>query len=108
MDDPGSGPWIISALLILFAAYIAVVETSLAAASRVRMKTLADRGNPNAKKVLWALDHFDRTISTILICTNIAHLGAASLITLAVTRQWGLSAVTVSTVVTTLVVFFIY
>ncbi len=107
MDDPGSGPWIISALLILFAAYIAVAETSLAATSRVRMKTLADRGNTNAKKVLWALDHFDRTISTILICTNIAHLGAASLITLAVTRKWGLSAVTLSTFVTTLVVFFV-
>ncbi len=109
MDEPGPGPgpWISSALLILFAAYIAVTETSLAAASRVRMKTLAERGDNNAKKVLEALDHFDRTISTILICTNIAHLGAASLITLAVTRMWGLSAVTLSTFVTTLVVFFV-
>ena len=107
MDEPGPGPWIIAALLILFAAYIAVTETSLASASRIRMKTLADRGNENAKKVLWALDHFDRTISTILICTNIAHLGAASLITLAVTRRWGVSAVTLSTFLTTLVVFFV-
>ena len=107
MDDPGPWPWIIAGLLILFAAYIAVAETSLASASRVRMKTLADRGNGNARKVLRALDHFDRTISTILICTNIAHLGAASLITLAVTRKWGVSAVTLSTFVTTMVVFFV-
>ena len=109
MDDPGPSfwPWIISALLILFAAFIAVAETSLAAASRVRMKTLADRGNDRAGRVLEALDHFDRTISTILICTNIAHLGAASLITLAVTRLWGVSAVTLSTFITTLVVFFV-
>ncbi len=104
---PGPGPWIISILFIIFAAYIAVTETSLAAASKVRMKTLAEKGNKSAGKVLEALEHFDRTISTILICTNIAHLGAASLITLAVTRMWGLSAVTLSTFVTTLVVFFV-
>ena len=109
MDDPGPSysSWIIAGLLILFAAFIAVTETSLAAASRVRMKTLADKGNENAKKVIWTLDHFDRAISTILICTNIAHLGAASLITLAVTRIWGVSAVTLSTFITTLVVFFV-
>ncbi len=104
---PGPGPWILSLCFIFFAAYIAVAETSLAAASKVKMKTLAEKGNKNAKKVLGALDHFNRTISTILICTNIAHLGAASLITVAVTRIWGLSAVTLSTFVTTLVVFFI-
>ena len=107
MDEGGPGPWIISALLILFAAYAAVAETSLASVSRIRMKTLAERGNKSAGQVLSALDHFDRTISTLLICTNIAHLGAASLITLAVTRIWGLSAVTLSTFVTTLVVFFV-
>ena len=109
MDDgsPSPLPWILSILLILFAAYIAVAETSLASASRVRMKTLADKGNRNAQMVLAALDRFDRTISTILICTNIAHLGTASLITLAVTRIWGVSAVTLSTFATTLVVFFV-
>ena len=107
MDEGGPGPWIISALLILFAAYAAVAETSLASVSRIRMKTLSERGSKSAGQVLDALDHFDRTISTLLICTNIAHLGAASLITLAVTRIWGLSAVTLSTFGTTLVVFFV-
>ena len=106
MDD-GPYPWLISALLILFAAYIAIAETSLASVSRVRMRTLSERGNRKAGRVLAALDHFDRTISTILICTNIAHLGAASLITLAVTRCWGVSAVTLSTFATALVVFFV-
>ena len=107
MDAGGPGPWICAVLLVLFAAFIAVAETSLASASRIRMRTLAERGNKRAERVLTALDHFDRTISTILICTNIAHLGAASLITLAVTRLWGLSAVTLSTFVVTLVVFFV-
>ncbi len=52
------------------------------------------------------LDHFDRAISTLLIGTNIAHLAAASLVTVAVTRRWGLNAVSVSTIITTIVVFF--
>ena len=71
------------------------------------MKLLADHGSRRAAKVLDALDHFDRTISTILICTNIAHLGAASVVTVAVTRRWGLSAVAVSTFITSMVVFFV-
>ena len=71
------------------------------------MKMLAEHGSRRAAKVLDALEHFDRTISTILICTNIAHLGAASVVTVAVTRRWGLSAVAVSTFITSMVVFFV-
>ncbi|HAS21405.1 MAG TPA: hypothetical protein DCR16_06725 [Lachnospiraceae bacterium] len=107
MDEGGLTPWIITILLILFADYIAVAETALSSVSRVRMKLLADHGNRRAAKVLDALEHFDRTISTILICTNIAHLGAASVVTVAVTRRWGLSAVAVSTFITSIVVFFV-
>lgn len=107
MDEGGLTPWIITILLILFADYIAVAETALSSVSRVRMKLLADHGSRRAAKVLDALEHFDRTISTILICTNIAHLGAASVVTVAVTRRWGLSAVAVSTFITSMVVFFV-
>ena len=87
MDEGGLTPWLISALLILFADYIAVCETALASASKVKMKTLAEHGNKKAVKVLDALDHFDRTISAILILTNIAHLATASLVTVAVTSS---------------------
>ena len=107
MDEGGLTPWIITILLILFADYIAVAETALSSVSRVRMKMLAEHGSRRAAKVLDALEHFDRTISTILICTNIAHLGAASVVTVAVTRRWGLSAVAVSTFITSMVVFFV-
>ncbi len=107
MDDGGSiAPWLISVLLILFADFIAISETSLSSVSKVRIKTLADRGNSRAQTVLGLLENFDRTISTILICTNIAHMAIASIVTVAVTRQWGLSAVSISTIITSLVVFF--
>ena len=70
------------------------------------MKTMAEKGDGRAKKALHVLDHFDTAITTILICTNIVHIAAASVVTVNVTRIWGISAVTISTIITTLAVFF--
>ena len=52
------------------------------------------------------LDHFDQAITTLLIGTNILHLTIATLVTVAVQRQWGMWAVTAGTLITTVVVFF--
>lgn len=78
----------------------------MASASRSRIKASAERGDFRAKKTLYVLDNFDLAISTLLICTNIVHIAAASIVTLAVTRKWGVSAVSISTIITTIVVFF--
>ena len=93
-------------ILLFLAAYFAVCETAFASVSRVRLKLSLDRGDRRAKKAVWILEHFDKAITTILIGTNIVHLAAASYVTVLVTRRWGLGAVTVSTVVTTIAVFF--
>ena len=106
MDDGSRLPWIIAALLLVCAAFFAVTETSMASASRSRIKASAERGEFRAKKTLYVLDNFDLAISTLLICTNIVHIAAASIVTLAVTKKWGVSAVSISTIITTIVVFF--
>ena len=106
MDDGSRLPWIIAALLLVCAAFFAVTETSMASASRSRIKASAERGDFRAKKTLYVLDNFDLAISTLLICTNIVHIAAASIVTLAVTKKWGVSAVSLSTIITTVVVFF--
>ena len=106
MDDGSRLPWIIAIALLVCAAYFGVAETAFASASRNKIKTAADRGDPRARKALDVLDDFDRAVTTILIGTNIVHIAIASLVTVAVTRRWGLSAVSVSTILTTLVVFF--
>lgn len=106
MDDGSRLPWIIAALLLVCAAFFAVTETSMASASRSRIKASAERGDFRAKKTLYELDNFDLAISTLLICTNIVHIAAASIVTLAVTKKWGVSAVSISTIITTIVVFF--
>ncbi len=100
-------PWIIVVLLLLAAAFLAVTETAMASVKASRIRARADRGDDRAKKVIKVLDEFDRAITTILILTNIVHLSAAGIVTVQVTEIWGLGAVTVSTVISTLVVFFV-
>lgn len=110
MDDgsrlPQIMPWLGSILLLLVAMYFAVTETSIASASRSKIKAAAEHGDAKAKKVQYVIENFDLAITTILIGTNIVHISIATIITVAVTRLWGLSAVTVSTIITTILVFF--
>ena len=106
MDEGSRLSLIIVIVLLLCAAFFAVAETAFAAVSRVKIKTAADRGDPRAKKALFVLDNFDRAITSILICVNIIHISAASIVTVTVTRLWGLDAVAIGTVVTTLAIFF--
>lgn len=106
MDDGSRLPWIFAIILLFFAAFFAVAETAFASASRSKIKIAADRGEISAKRALKILDNFDLTISTLLICTNIVHIATASIVTVAVTKKWGLSAVSLSTILTTIVVFY--
>ena len=93
-------------MLLFCAAFFAVAETAYASCPKSRVKAAAERGDARAKTALLILDDFDKAISTLLICTNIVHIATASIVTVAVTKLWGLSAVSISTIVTTIVVFF--
>ena len=108
MDDASRLSLTIVVLLLLCAAYFAVAETAFASVSRVKIRIRAERGEPKAVKAMQVLDNFDLAITSILICTNIVHISAASIVTLAVTRMFPdvPGAVTASTFVMTIVVFF--
>ena len=106
MDDGSKPPLLWVIFLLLGAAYCAITETALSSASRNKIKVASDHGNPRAKTVLSIMDNFDKAITTLLICTNIFHIANASIVTVYVTRRWGLSAVTISTIITTIAVFF--
>ena len=108
MDEGSKLPFIIAVvILLLLAMYCAVCETAFSACSRNRIKNLAERGDPHAKRAMYVLENFDKAISTILICTNIVHISTASVVTVFVTRFFGMSFVALSTVITTITVFFI-
>ena len=106
MDDGSQWTWLIVILLLIAAMFFAITETAFASVSRVRLKTDAERGDRRAERALFVTEHFDRAITTLLICTNIVHLATASIVTVYVSKRWGISAVSISTLVTTLVVFF--
>ena len=105
MDD-GSLSWIIIGVLYLFMAYFAIAETAFASVNKIKIRTALERGDSRAEKALLILDDFDRAVTTVLIGTNITHLAVASIVTVIVTRQFGLTAVAVGTIITTLAVFF--
>ncbi len=107
MDDGTRITWIFTVILLVGAAmFFAMAETAFSSVSRTRLKALAEKGRTDAEKALLVTDDFENAITTILICTNIVHIAAASVVTVNVTKYWGVSAVTVSTIITTLVVFF--
>ncbi len=93
-------------LFLILSAYFAASETAFAAVSKVRLRTLADKGNKRAKTALWISDRFDKTLSTILIGNNVFHAAGASLTTVLVVGFFGdESYVFYGTIITSLIVY---
>lgn len=102
--------WWLYTLLLFFVAlggFFAAAEISLASVNQARIKIRADKGDKRASKTLYLLHHFDGALSTILIGNNIAHVFTASFAALLVSKLWGSGALIYSTIVITIIVFFI-
>jgi len=98
-----------SCLLFLFflfcSGYCACAETAYTAVSRVRLRTLAEKGNARAKRALWICDRYDKTLTTILIGNNVFHASCASLSALLVMRAFSSEYVVYGTLLTTVIVY---
>ena len=101
--DPSS--CILYIFFLLCSGYCACSETAYTAVSKVRLRTMADKGNKRAKKALWICSRFDKTLTTILIGNNMFHAGCASLSALLVLRQFDEEYVVYGTLITTLIVY---
>ena len=106
MDDGSRLSWIIIFVLYLFMAYFAIAETAFASVSKIKIRAAMERDDSRAEKAMRVLEDFDRAVTTVLIGTNITHLAVASIVTVIVTREFGLSFVALGTILTTLAVFF--
>ena len=91
--------------LLMGASLCAASETAYTSANRIRLMSLADDGDRQAKRALRVINNFDKALTTLLILNNITHIATASIATIMVTKLWGAGAVPVSTIVTTIVVF---
>ena len=107
MDDPGSTiiSIVLYCLLIVASAYFSGTEISLASVNRIHMMSLADEGNKRASRVLRILDNFDEALTVILIGNNLVNIGCATISVVLATKIWGTTAVSLATVITTLVLF---
>ena len=93
-------------VLLCFSGFFSASETAFNSANRVRLKSLAQDKNKQAKKVLKLLDNYPRFLSTVLVGNNIVNITLSSVATLFFIDLIKNSSVAtvVSTVVTTVVV----
>jgi len=111
MDDVSTlldtGFWIsagsILALLVL-SAFFSGSETALTAASRGKLRSKADKGDPGAQRALDITEDNERLIGSVLLGNNLVNILAASLATALFTRLFGDSGVVLATLVMTLLV----
>ena len=100
--------WVMSAVilaLVLCSSFFSSTETAYSAASKARLKNLADNGNKKAIKALFILEHYDKALSTILVGNNIVNILSSALATLLFVSFLGDALGTlISTIVITVVV----
>ena len=98
---------VIIVFCVIMSAYFSATETAFSTFNKVRIKTMAEKGNKRAALVLKLEDNYDALISTILIGNNIVNILSASLATLFFTGLLTTNpdlAATVSTITLTIVV----
>ena len=70
MDDPIS--WLLIGICIIVSFFSSTCETAIGLVNRFKLQVKADDGSKTAKILLRICDHYDRSISTVLITHNVA------------------------------------
>lgn len=94
---------IILLILIFLSAFFSSAETALTTANLIRMRGLAEEGNPKAIRLLKIHEDSPKMLSAILIGNNIVNLTAASIST-ALALQFGGYAASIATAMLTIVI----
>ena len=83
MDDPYSWVyWLIIALCVIISFFSSTCETAVGLVNRFKFQVKADDGSKTAKIILRICDHYDRTISTVLITHNLASVVMSTVATI--------------------------
>ena len=77
---------LILVLLITMSAYFSATETEYSSLNKIKLKSIANKGNKKAKLALELSEKYDSVISTILIGNNIVNIATASLATVLFTK----------------------
>jgi putative hemolysin len=71
--------WVLLVVLVLLSAFFSSAETAFSSANLVRLKSLVDEGKTKAKKAIFVIDNFDKTLTTILIGNNVVNIAIATI-----------------------------
>ena len=83
MDDPYSWVyWLVIALCVVISFFSSTCETAVGLVNRFKFQVKADDGSKTAKIILRICDHYDRTISTVLITHNLASVVMSTVATI--------------------------
>ena len=72
---------IIMVAMLICSAYFSATETAFSSLNKTRIKTLAEKGNAKAERVLNLSEKYDKLLSTILIGNNIVNIVLSSIST---------------------------
>ncbi len=97
-------------VMLVFSAYFSSTETAFSSLNKTKIKTLADKGNKKAEKVLDLSEKYDKLLSTILIGNNIVNIILSSICTVFCINLLNNNqelGTTVATIATTIVVLLV-
>ena len=79
--DPKLFALLITALILLIcmSAFFSASETAFSTVNIMRLKNYVEEKRRGAKKALWIAEHYDRTLSTILVGNNFVNIAATTL-----------------------------
>lgn len=69
-------------ILIAFSAFFSGSETAVTKSNKTRLKGLADAGDKRSIRALYIVDHYTRSVSTLLVGNNLVNIVASSLATI--------------------------
>ena len=66
-------------VLVILSGFFSMTETVYSTTNIVRLTLSAESGKKSAQKALWIAEHYDRTLTTILVGNNIVNITLATL-----------------------------
>ncbi|XMB72360.1 hemolysin family protein [Mycoplasmatota bacterium WC30] len=91
--------------LIVLSAFFSMTEMTYSSVGKLRLKTLVEKDVSGSKKALWIVEHFDRTLTTILVGNNLVNIALVSVSALFFSSLFNSleNASTISTIMNTVV-----
>jgi CBS domain containing-hemolysin-like protein len=97
--------WIVIVVLVLLGSLLALAESALTRMTRVRALALEDEGRRNAALLVRLETDPPRYLNSVYLCVMLVQNGSAILVAIQAERTWGSPAVTIASLVFTLLYF---